>query len=66
MVRLAPVALRLEALFLAASLAMITALSFLGLGVSLPQPDLGMMVAEGRVLSIVAPRLSPFQVSYLP
>ena len=53
--QLVPMALRLGALFLAATLAMSAALGFFGLGVPLPQPDLGGMVADGRVLIIDSP-----------
>ena len=37
---------------------MSTALGFFGLGVPQPQPDLGMMVAQGRDLLAVAPRIA--------
>ena len=53
--QLAPVALRLGALFLAATLAMSAALVFFGLGVPPPQPDLGGMVADGRALIVFHP-----------
>ena len=45
---IAPVALRMGALFLAATLVMSTALGFLGLGIQPPEPELGVMVATGR------------------
>jgi len=52
---LASVALRLGALFLAASLAMSTALGFFGVGVALPRADLGGMLAESREVIQVIP-----------
>ena len=53
-IHVAHTALRLGALFLAATLAMSTALGFLGLGVPPPRVDLGAMLAEGRQYLSVA------------
>ena len=56
--QLAPLALRLGALFLVAALAMSAGLGFMGLGLPQGQPDLGGMIAQGRALLIDAPLIS--------
>ena len=51
--QLAPVALRLGALFLATALAVSSAFGFLGLGVQPPRLDLGLMVFSSASLSVL-------------
>ena len=57
---LAVLALRLGALFLAAALALSSAISFLGLGVQPPDVELGLILAGGRQYMVTTPWIFMF------